>query len=163
MRGARPPADFATATPPHDTCKMHARNRNPANRAFEHPAADSAGKNKTNGPALRARRRLRLAAAQAQVREAAAREKEKDQLQARAIDVLKQTKAQEARGLLVELEKQRAAQTATKAALGSSEERLLDAEDERELLRRRVKELEDVGTWLVDRAEHGAARIGQLA
>ena len=62
---------------------------------------------------------------------------------ARAIDVLKQTKAQEARGLLVELEKQRAAQTATKAALGSSEERLLDAEDERELLRRRVKELED--------------------
>ena len=84
-----------------------------------------------------------LAAAQAQVREAAAREKEKDQLQARAIDVLKQTKAQEARGLLVKLEKQRAAQTATKAALGSSEERLLDAEDERELLRRRVKELED--------------------
>lgn len=84
-----------------------------------------------------------LAAAQAQVREAAAREKEKDQLQARAIDVLKQTKAQEARGLLVELEKQRAAQTAAKAALGSSEERLLDAEDERELLRRRVKELEN--------------------
>ena len=72
---------------------------------------------------------------QGKLREAAQRERDKDAENARSIDVINQSKAQEKRALMVEIDKYKNVCSLSKMAQASAEQQLLATEDDRAQLK----------------------------
>jgi len=99
---------------------------------------------------------------QAKLREAAQREKDKDAQNARAIDLINQSKAQEKRGLMVEIDKYKNANALSKMSQLSAEQQLLALEDDRAELHSRLQLLERHNTQLLAQAAAADSSLKEM-